>query len=360
MANSSTPSRRLSVPIEDVLAFLDAWHMPLLFLLAGASTYFALRKRTIGTYVGERSLRLGVPLLFGVLVLVPPQTWCGAQTNDGYTGSFLEYLTSGKAFALDNLLGRGDYYGGLSPAHLWFIWFLWMISIAVIPLLLIGRSERGGAALDRVARAWSKPVWWPLVVFILMFAEALPEISGLNIFYFAAIFTMGYLLFRDEHFAEKIERHRVWTLATGVAITVAALVFYEFGDALPDPSLARAAWTYAELAGMWLTLMGLLGFGHRLLDRPSPTLSYLAEASYPVYILHQTVIVVIGFYLVLIAPWPALSWPLLIVLSAALTFALYEGARRVPALRFLFGMRPLQGRSGAHPPSPAAASRAAK
>jgi peptidoglycan/LPS O-acetylase OafA/YrhL len=329
-----------SVPLSYLLGFIDYWHMPLLFLLAGASTYFAMKKRTIGRYLGERSLRLGVPLFFGVLVLVPPQTWCGAQTNAGYTGSFLEYLTSGAAFSTENLLGRGDYYGGISPAHLWFIWFLWMISVAVVPLLAIGRSERGGAVLDRIARAWSKPLWWPLVVFLILFAEALPAIADKNIFYFAMFFTLGYLLIRGDWFVGSAERHRWWTLAAGTVTVVLTMAFWRFGEALPDPSPQLALWTYVELGGAWLIIVGLVGFGKRFLDRPSPSLTYLGEASYPVYILHQTVIVLTGFYLVRVVPWPAIGWPLLMVLAVAITFALYEVVRRVGALRFLFGMRP--------------------
>ena len=124
------------------------------------------------------------------------------------------------------------------------------------------------------------------------------------------------------------------------------IAFNAFGEALPDPSPERAAWTFLELAGGWLIIVGLFGWGKKLLDRTSPALTYLAESSYPVYVLHQTVIVAIGFYLVQVAPWPALSWPLLIVLSAAVSFALYEGVRRVGWLRFLFGMKPLRA-SGA-------------
>lgn len=75
-----------------VIRFINIWHMPLLFLLAGASTYFALRKRTPGRYAGERVTRLFVPLLFGWLVLIPPQTWYGARFNSGYARSFWQYL----------------------------------------------------------------------------------------------------------------------------------------------------------------------------------------------------------------------------------------------------------------------------
>ena len=36
----------LSGPLSDALNFISVWHMPLLFVLAGASTFFALGKRS--------------------------------------------------------------------------------------------------------------------------------------------------------------------------------------------------------------------------------------------------------------------------------------------------------------------------
>ena len=90
----------------------------------------------------------------------------------------------------------------------------------------------------------------------------------------------------------------------------------------------------------WLVIVGLLGLGRRLLNRPSRALAYLGEGSYPVYILHQTVIVVLAFYVVgLDVAWTA-QWAVLLIGSVVLTFICYEGVRRVGTLRYLFGMRP--------------------
>lgn len=116
-----------------------------------------------------------------------------------------------------------------------------------------------------------------------------------------------------------------------------------FRDSLPDPSPQLAAFVYL---GMWLMMVGLLGYGKRHLDRPSPALAYLAEGSYPVYVLHQTVIVVLAFYLVGWAVWEPLQWVALLALSVLGTFALYEGVRRWSVARFLFGMRSKRRRTG--------------
>lgn len=334
-----------SLSISFVLGFIDRWHMPLLFLLAGASTYFALKHRTLLRYSGERAKRLLVPLVFGTLVLVPPQTWYGARTNDAYTGSFLHYLTSGAFLNPDNLLGRGDYFGGLSPAHLWFIMFLWLISMLALPLLAIGRTERGAAFYARIARAMGRPAWWLLVVFAIMVGEAMPEIADKNLLYFFVWFTIGYLSMHDDSLAATAERFRWPVLMAGLAICATTLALWRLDETIPDPSVARAFWTYLKLSGGWLTVAGLIGMGRAYLDRPSRALTYLGEASYPVYILHQTVIVALGYYVAAAVPEPWLGWPLLMLLAVPVTFGLYEVVRRVGVLRFLFGMRPKAGSS---------------
>ena len=139
-------------------------------------------------------------------------------------------------------------------------------------------------------------------------------------------------------------------------------------DALPDPSLERTALTFLAMLAAWLMMVGLLGCGKRYLDRTAPASSYLAEASYPVYILHQTVIVIAAFYVVGLPAAEPLQWLTLLVVSVVSTYALYEVVRRFAPARFLFGMRPRKARAAAlvatpanraaARPAPAAAGRA--
>jgi len=117
------------------------------------------------------------------------------------------------------------------------------------------------------------------------------------------------------------------------------MVAWELHDSLADPSLQLAVFNTSVMTGVWLIAIGLLGTGRRLLNKPSKQLSYLAEASYPLYILHQTVIVVAAFYIVrLPGPW-AVQWVALLAVVLTVTFGAYEVVRRVGALRFCFGMR---------------------
>jgi glucan biosynthesis protein C len=134
-----------------------------------------------------------------------------------------------------------------------------------------------------------------------------------------------------------------------MALSLFWVLSSDYRDSLPDPSFGRAGLAILGCVATWLAIVGMLGFGKRYLDRTSRTQRYLAEGSYPVYILHQTVIVVIAFYFIrLAAPRPVL-WVVLLLGAVLGTFALYEIVRRVGVLRFLFGMRPRKrGAHGTH------------
>lgn len=329
----------LSSLINAAIGFIDFWHMPLLFLLAGASTYFALSKRTGWQYLGERVGRLLVPLLFGWLVLIPPQTWYGARFNSAYADSFLHYITRGD-FLVWNVQGGGDYYGGFGLGHLWFVMYLFFIALFALPLLLLWRRPNSKAAV-RTSRFLARPAGWLAVGVLLMFAEGLPSpIDGKSFFYFLALFVLGYAAVADEGFMDTAYRHRWIALTLGVVAIVLRMIFARVHDALPDPSVPLTLFNIGVLLGVWLIIVGLLGMARRYLDRPSPQLAYLAEGSYALYILHQTVIVVLAYYVIRIpGPW-VVKWLALLASTVLATFAIYELVRQLNPLRFLFGMKP--------------------
>jgi len=344
-------SSHLSAVVSDVLSFISVWHMPLLFFLAGCSTYLALRRRTGPQYAWERVKRLLVPLIFGIFILIPPQTWFGGRFNSGYTGSYWHYLTSGD-FLRWNIQDGGDYFGGFGIGQLWFIMFLLFISLIAVPLVVWGARGRGVGRIQAFSRRLSRPAWWVLPVLILFAGEAVPEIPGGPFVYYLFIFLLGFAAVADHRFMESAQRYRAPALAVGVGLALFWVLSGNLRDSLPDPSFARAGLAFLALIGVWVMLVGIMGFGRRYLDRASRTQRYLAEGSYPVYILHQSVIVIIGYYLVrVVVPGPV-QWIALLVASVAGTFILYEIVRRLNVLRFLFGMKRRRGaRAVAVPPA---------
>ncbi len=338
--------------VGGVLSFISVWHMPLLFFLAGCSTYYALRKRSGGQYSWERVKRLLIPLVFGIFVLIPPQTWYGAQFNSGYTDSYWHYLSSGD-FLVWNVQDGGDYFGGFGIGQLWFIYFLLFISFIALPLMLWGARGRGVRRMQAFSRRLARPVWWILAFVILYVGGIAPDIPGGPFVYYLFVFTLGFVAVCDPKFMESAERFRVPALVVGVALTLFQVLSTDFRESFPDPSWQRAVLAIAEVAATWLMLVGMMGFGKRYLDRTSRTQKYLAEGSYPVYILHQTVIVIIAFYVVQLAVPQLVQWVVLLIAAVAGTFALYEIVRRVGVLRFLFGMRQLKRAQRPVQPEPA-------
>lgn len=327
-----------SVALSYVLWFIDRWHMPLLFLLAGASTFFALAKRSWGVYLGERVKRLLLPFAFGFLILIPPQTWLGARFNSGYSKSFVTYLLSGD-FLVFNIRDGGDYYGGFGIGHLWFLLWLFAVSAVALPLLVWGRSRRGAAWFARQAQRLTAPAWWLAAAFVIFVGEALPDPVGKNPFYFLAFFVLGYVVVSDGSFASGAERFRWWALAGGAILSAAWIATGALRDSLPDPSLGRVGMSLLGGLGAWMVIVAAFGFGRRYLDRPSKALAYLAPASYPLYLIHQTMIVLAAWFVVRLAtPWP-IQWAVLLVVSVGVTFAVYEAVRRAPGIRVAFGIK---------------------
>jgi len=95
--------------------FVGPWHMSLLFLLAGVATWLAFRFRSGGQYAAERVKRLLIPFVFGVLVIVPPQTWLAYNTHHDADLTYWEYLPKFFTTADEGFTG---YTGGFTPAHL--------------------------------------------------------------------------------------------------------------------------------------------------------------------------------------------------------------------------------------------------
>ena len=312
--------------------------MPLLFFLAGCSTYFALHKRTAGQYAWERVKRLLVPFIFGILVLTPPQGWYGARFNSGYTESYWHYLSSGD-FLKWNIQDGGDYYGGLVIGQLWFILWLLLISLILLPLMVWAVRGRASTGLQRLSRRLSHPAWWLAPVIFLFLAEAAPEQVGKPSVLYAFAFLLGALVVADPKFPESAERFRFPAFLGGIALTRVLGGVDRLPEFAAGPLLGPGGTCHPGQRGPLAHDHRGDGDGQAVPEPTSVGEKYLAEASYPVYIIHQTVIVILAFYIVDFAiPMPA-QWVVLLALSVAGTFALYEIVRRVNVFRFLLGMR---------------------
>jgi peptidoglycan/LPS O-acetylase OafA/YrhL len=352
-------SEQLSDALYAFIVFVAPWHMPLLFVLAGASSWFALRHRSGGAYVGERVRRLLVPFLFGLAVIVPPQSWLGYITHGHGDLSFLAYYSQYWTTADPEFTG---YEGGWTPGHLWFILWLLVISLLALPVFLWLRGARRRAAsaapgaepsatgspparsrlLDLLARPRRLPSVLVVAPVLLVLTEPseFMEVSGQNLFGYFLFLVAGFVLVADERIEAALSR--AWPFLLGVGVAAMA-VYTTLALAAPDDA---PLWqelmigTLLRQLAAWVLILGLLGIGRRLLARPARALPYMAEAAYPFYILHQTVIVLLAWGIVGFALPAAGQYVLLAATSLVATVAVYEVAvRRWRPVRFLFGMK---------------------
>lgn len=117
------------------MLFLNQWRLPILFVISGMGTFYALGKRSMGKFVWERFLRLGIPLVVGMILIVPPQVYFERLVEGAFSGSYWEYFTT---VAFDGVYPEGN----LSWHHLWFLPYLLVFSWVLAPLFVYLRKHK--------------------------------------------------------------------------------------------------------------------------------------------------------------------------------------------------------------------------
>ena len=325
--------------------FLYPWGMPLFFLMAGAGSQFALRRRTGRQYASERVRRLFIPFVIGTILFSPIQyyfEWTHKTASGLFEGSYLEFIGQyGLSFS-PKLFGRGY--------HLWFLGFLFAYSLIALPLFLwlkqgVGRRFVGWLAKLSETRGGLLVFVIPLVVVQLVLRPLyLDEHDWADFAYTLVFFVSGYILYSDQRFVRAIRRDWLLMLILGVIGTLslmagmAADVVMTWATTPGSPEFALL-WSVFTL-NSWCWAMFILYVGMRFLDCRNQWLEYGQEAILPFFVFHQPVIIVIAFYVV---QWNVslLVKLLLVVFSSFLvSVGLYELlVRRIEPLRVLFGVK---------------------
>jgi glucans biosynthesis protein C len=339
-------SPHASTFLEPLMRLVNPWRMDLLFVVSGAATSFMLlRDGASDLLLRLRARRLLVPLLFGMLVVVPPQSWLEVAQKYHYMGSYTDFLG----------LYLAGYKGFCSAAgkclilptwnHLWFLPYLF-----VYTLLLWLAVRRWPALLERLGTRAAKALHglgllaWPtiyLAVTLLLLRQSFPQNYSVWGDWFShsqylAMFMLGAVLARTPGIWQEMVKQRwpalAWALVAWLLLMQAPWLAHE--AQLPMRSIGP--WAYS--VQQWCAIVAAIGFAQRHLNRDGPARRYLTEAVFPVYILHQTVILLLAHSFAPLALNPVLEGSLLVGLTFALSFAGFEMVRRVNWLRQLFGM----------------------
>jgi len=329
--------------------FAVVWLMPLMFVISGASLFYALGKGGgAGKFVKDKVLRLLVPLVVGIFTHASLQVYLERLTHGQFTGSYFQFLpyyfhgvygiTEGGNFAVHGM-------------HLWYLLYLFVFSLLLYPLLRWLRG-RGQGVLSRLGGGLGLPgaVFGLALPVVLLEAFADPNNpvmdfgdAGWPAIIYLWLVVVGFLVFSDERTQAGVQRLRWLSLALAVASTATYLVlsFQPAGLTFGTP-----LWAFAlglRGLGSWSWILAALGFGRKHLNSRTPFVTYANEAVLPFYIFHQTVLLCVGYFVVQWAIPDLLKWVIILPASFAIIMVLYEFlVRRFNVLRFLFGMKPLR------------------
>lgn len=311
------------------------WYMPLLFFLAGASTKFSLESRGEKGYFKERVKRLLIPFLFGLFIIVPPQTYFARLWRGQNAGGYVKHLF----YFFTHVTDFSGYDGNLTPAHLWFILFLFIISILGLMVIKWIGTPKGKNMLMKIkGKLISKnALGWLLIVFFI--GEILPEIGGQNIAIDLTLFLLGYIVYSDEDYLNAIDkRKRIFFIVTIILLSLGMVCFTSISKLGLGISGAIIE-ALLKNSIMITAIISIIGYGRKYLNRGEKVLKYLNKACFPVYIIHQTVVVIIAYYILPLALPMYVSIISIIISSAVCTFTIYEICRRIKILNMLLGMK---------------------
>jgi hypothetical protein len=329
------------------MLFLNRWRMELLFLISGLAMNFMRRRNGLRQLARKRSLRLLLPLAFGMLVVIPIQPYVQGLANHlvapGF-GRFLLRYWSGGPWPPGAFTG---WQYGFTWNHLWYLPYLWaytMLLLVLMPALdsRIGQHVRAALLRLRGPALLLLPAI-PLLAWDRLLAHRFPFTGALwgdwyaHALYFS-MFLYGYLLGTDAGLWTELARLRRISLP----LALGCFALYIAGiHLLPDTAPAAVWWGVHALRYLylWTAICAVLGWGHACLNRPFRWLPYAREAIYPWYVLHQSLLLFFAWRLMPLGLGPVAEPALILLCTIGGCALLHECLiRRVHWLRPLFGL----------------------
>ncbi len=336
-------SQYTSAAAHPLMLTLNPWRLALLFFISGVAIRFATDKITSRKSFALSCLsRLGLPILGGLLLVVMPQAYFellqAGVVEPGIGKFYPAYLKGGPGFPI------------ITPTwnHLWYVVYLLVYILLVLAMLpWLKRLATGSLANFFLWLAGSRirllllvPV--PFVIYAFTLSAWYPTTHALvddwgNHAHRLTIFMLGYFVAKHDGFWRGIER-----LLPVAAVTWIVLWSIWIFERLPDAvrSFAGELYSVIEILYAWTSIVVVLGLAQRYLAFDRPLLRYLTGAVFCYYILHQTIIIAVGYWL---TPLQLGVWPeFLIVLGATVAGCIigYEVLKRLPYIQRIFGIQP--------------------
>lgn len=309
-----------SKPAASLVTFISPWFMPLMFLLAGVSSRYSLKKRSMAAFQKERLIRLGIPLLFGILVISPVLSFIADVTHNGYGGSYLEHY--GVFFTrFTDLTG---YDGGFTLGHFWFLAVLIIVSMVSCGVIKILGEGFGSSKKILILGA---------VLSVGAAASLDVRLFGKQILTYLFVYLLGYYFFADASFAGRLSRYKGILTVLFLIFSAADTVLFVYTDGFE--TLNKICWYAASVTA----IPALFGLGHDLLDRSSRVTEFNSRVSYIFYIIHFPAVILCQYLLDRAGIGHTANFLLTLLIAYPLTCGLCFVIDKTRYVRVLFGSR---------------------
>jgi glucans biosynthesis protein C len=343
---------------ESWMVFLSQWRLPLLFLISGVGVSYALGKRNANQFIKERTKRLFIPLVFGMFVIVPPQIYVERISNGVRYADYFDFWKTVFNF-VPYPMG-----GSLSWHHLWYVLYIFIFSLIMLPLFLYLRGNKSVRIREAIAGFLKKKpnsiyllLMVPIFIIYTSLARSFPTTHALIgdwyfLSYTLVFFLFGYLISTIDSFWETIVTKRKQSLIMAL-VPIIFLELFVWGPTfeIMNEDSEFFFYFYAILKSFLIAawLLALLGYAKVYLNKPNRFIRYANESVYPLYILHQTVELIIACFIIKL-DWGIIPKFLLVVVGTfGLSFIIYEVfIRRLNFMRFLFGMKSMEKQKIVH------------
>lgn len=331
--------------------FLHLFRMPLLFFISGTVSFYMMQRRSTLSFIGLRFRRLFIPLLVGMFIIVPPQIYMERLAN-GYKGSFWDWYPS-----VFNFVPYPK--GSFSWHHLWFIAYLFLYDLIFAPMFAWMIAPKNAGFKEKVAilanGKWVYLLILPGVVWYALLSQKLPETNdlahdGCYFVYWLLFLLAGFVCILQPKLMDSLERNRRFALSIGfVSLMIwECMRWNKVEPGYTNWPFRGDLFIYLFIALRpiiaWGWVLALVGYGKHYLNRKHTILNYLNQAVYPFYILHQTVMVLVVYYIVQTQNESILSKYIYTVgitfFVSVLVYHLF--VRPYAITRFLFGMKPME------------------
>lgn len=335
--------------MEPIMWLSSPWRLPLLFLISGVALRFLSDKLGAGGFARERFVRLLPVILFGMYVVVVPQTYVELM-GAGEIGPGLWDFYRGYAFEWD---GPWSVH---TPTwnHLWYVVYLFVYSLLLAPLVPLLRAGADSRATEWLGNLFARPVLGPVLLVTLpvlpflvirfTLAEQFPTTHALlddwaNHAGSLTILLYGYVLAKNAALWRAIARALPAVGALTLLLFAFLLTAYMNIEAALESEIVIWTARIARIVFAWSIIVTLLGLAQAFLNRDGPVRRYLTEAIFPVYILHQTITVTAGYWMAQQGWGVWTEFAALTAVTGLGSLAGFEIIRRIPALRPVFGLK---------------------